>query len=159
MPDPNTSEEEREHLRSLAEQAKSELLANGAKQEEHGYDLPTPPAPDEVPEEGEEGEEPPADDKRQAVVTAFLVFVDPSTGRAIATSDIEETMAVIKVEKEASLVDLRRYLAEALDDVRIALQTQNNVQAQMQVARQMQEQMQAQQVAAGLDLSKMRSRT
>jgi hypothetical protein len=96
------------------------------------------------------------DDKRTPVMTAFLVYVT-TDGKAIGTSEVETTLAQIRPKREATLDDIRRAGIEVAADVGLVLQTQSIIQTQMQMARQAQEQMAAQQVAQGLDLSKMRN--
>lgn len=108
---------------------------------EHGYDITPADEDGTVP-----GDEP---DTRKPVQTAFLVFVRED-GKAVATSEIEETLAQILPKRKADLVDFQRAAHEILDDVAVAAITQNLLQAQMQMGRQIQEQQQAQAVAAQL---------
>jgi hypothetical protein len=179
MPTPEEIEHERDHLRSLAAQAKAEMadaasgnepepveeqqaLMDEARRrieeldvEDHGYDIPPPPDPEAVDEDG--------NDNRASVPTAFLVYVDPGSGRAIATTEIDKVLGLIKIEREADLPDFARYGVEIAEDSRLAMTAQTiingTVQAQMQMAAKMQEQMQSAQVAANLgDLRNIRNR-
>lgn len=148
------SEEEREHLKAELEQAlqedRMEPVEADEEQAELAYDI-TPAA--EPPEDGE------ADDGRQEILTAFLVYID-TDGKAIATTEIEKVLEHTRRRREADLPDFMRACAEVVEDVRLAQQArasaQASINAQMQMVAQAQQAAQDQQLLQGLDLSKVR---
>lgn len=175
---PDMSDEEREHLKGLAAQAKEEIASErsvGDPPEDFGQmsdeqravieELKRQieeveggesevggykiPTPPSPDSVGEEGE-----DERPAV-KAFIVFQDPDeSGRWIANSEIDAILSQIR-PVECAVDDLRRGAMEVVEDIRTMLTTQSVMQAQMAIAQQIQSQRETQQVAQNLDLQGM----